>query len=774
MENTVLPTRFPSVPARTQSAAISQKMKEEDKRAGVRSPKNTRPDPIKTEPGSTGGGGGGGAAVQSPKYEESSSVGGGGGGGGGGCGASSSEQSQKRRRVSKSRAFELEEAPVFRPTAQEFSEPLDYIASIRTEAEKYGICRIVPPKQWQPSFQLEHDPRFKFNTRKQRIHQLYTRYGPNSQFIACLKEHLLTEGQEVFVQPMMGSMELDLFQLSKLVHQHGGLQTVINKSKWGKIADELKISKTVSSRNERVQAFYYRYLLSYDMLQQSEKAALQSRVLKKRDSAASAGASAEDDAFGFETGKSHNLESFRRMANEFKETWYKSRSKPHDVSASELEAEFWKILEDSDRHVAVSYGSDVDTTKTGSGFSTSPDDPYSKFGWNLNVLPGLEGSILKHVSGISGISMPWLYVGMLFSTFCWHNEDNYLYSINYHHFGAPKLWYGVPGEDAHKLEECFAKYMPDEFDKRPLLLHDLVTMLSPARLIQDGIRVCRTLQEEREFVVTFPQAYHSGFSTGFNCGEAVNFAAADWIPFGLKAVEDYAKQKRPVSLDQEQLLVNTARFEKNIKTLGFVIPQLIELRDREELLRERLTGLGVGQTSIAALNGRESSWAQSKELGNIFQPKPTMAGYGGGGIFAGMTDGAGGSSEDQDVEHTAGRMAWINGSSARASAGGGGSGGGGGRMGGSPDSLQNNTCTVCRRICYLSLVRVNLDRLRPAATTQGVVVRCLSCTLNGTEEAIAWKSKVEGATALTLTTRFEIAELNTIIEEAQARASYID
>lgn len=48
-----------------------------------------------------------------------------------------------------------------------------------------------------------------------------------------------------------------------------------------------------------------------------------------------------------------------------------------------------------------------------------------------------------------------------------------------------------------------------------------------------GVRICRAVQEPRHFVVTFPQSYHGGFSTGFNCGEAVNFAAADWIPFGL-------------------------------------------------------------------------------------------------------------------------------------------------------------------------------------------------------------------------------------------------
>jgi histone demethylase JARID1 len=51
------------------------------------------------------------------------------------------------------------------------------------------------------------------------------------------------------------------------------------------------------------------------------------------------------------------------------------------------------------------------------------------------------------------------------------------YSINYHHFGAPKQWYGVPGSGAAALEASFRSQMPDEFEKRPLLLHDLVTMV---------------------------------------------------------------------------------------------------------------------------------------------------------------------------------------------------------------------------------------------------------------------------------------------------------
>jgi histone demethylase JARID1 len=33
------------------------------------------------------------------------------------------------------------EAPIFRPSAEEFADPLAYIASIRQQAECYGICK---------------------------------------------------------------------------------------------------------------------------------------------------------------------------------------------------------------------------------------------------------------------------------------------------------------------------------------------------------------------------------------------------------------------------------------------------------------------------------------------------------------------------------------------------------------------------------------------------------------------------------------------------------
>ena len=79
---------------------------------------------------------------------------------------------------------------------------------------------------------------------------------------------------------------------------------------------------------------------------------------------------------------------------------------------------------------------------------------YSRTGWNLNVLPFMHASLLKHLKArLSGVNVPWLYVGMLFSTFCWHNEDNYLYSINYSHEGDMKQWYGVPSSSTRALEK---------------------------------------------------------------------------------------------------------------------------------------------------------------------------------------------------------------------------------------------------------------------------------------------------------------------------------
>ena len=68
-------------------------------------------------------------------------------------------------------------------------------------------------------------------------------------------------------------------------------------------------------------------------------------------------------------------------------------------------------------------------------------------------MANLPESILRHEPRIAGVNSPMLYIAMLFSAFGWHNEDAYLYSVNYQHIGASKVWYGVPGEAAEQFED---------------------------------------------------------------------------------------------------------------------------------------------------------------------------------------------------------------------------------------------------------------------------------------------------------------------------------
>ena len=69
------------------------------------------------------------------------------------------------------------------------------------------------------------------------------------------------------------------------------------------------------------------------------------------------------------------------------------------------------------------------------------------------------------------------------------------------------------------------------------------TALTELTFVHVQITVYRTLQQPGEFIVTMPGAYHGGFSTGLNIGEAVNFASAEWLQFGQKCRVVYGKTK---------------------------------------------------------------------------------------------------------------------------------------------------------------------------------------------------------------------------------------
>ncbi|XP_016075602.1 PREDICTED: lysine-specific demethylase 5D-like isoform X2 [Miniopterus natalensis] len=316
------------------------------------------------------------------------------------------------------------------------------------------------------------------------------------------------------------------------------------------------------------------------------------------------------EAFGFEQAtQEYTLQSFGEMADSFKASYF--NMPVHMVPTELVEKEFWRLLSSVEEDVTVEYGADIHSKEFGSGFPVSSskgnlspeEEEYATSGWNLNVMPVLDQSVLCHINAdISGMKVPWLYVGMVFSAFCWHIEDHWSYSINYLHWGEPKTWYGVPSLAAEHLEEVMKRLTPELFDSQPDLLHQLVTLMNPNTLMSHGVPVVRTNQCAGEFVITFPRAYHSGFNQGYNFAEAVNFCTADWLPTGRQCIEHYRQLQRYCVFSHEELICKMAAFpEKLDLNLAMAVhKEMFIMVQEERRLRKALLEKGITEAEREA------------------------------------------------------------------------------------------------------------------------------------------------------------------------------
>lgn len=198
---------------------------------------------------------------------------------------------------------------------------------------------------------------------------------------------------------------------------------------------------------------------------------------------------------------------------------------------------------------------------------------------------------------IPGVTEPYLYVGVWRSLFGWHKEDVDLYSINYLHYGKSKFWYSIDLDSTEKFEQLANKFFKDLYKECNEFLRHKTTLIEPRILLANGIKMHKLVQKEREFVISRAAAYHSGFNSGFNIAEAVNFALPAWIPIGREA--GYCK------CVQDSVRIDMEVFERRLK--GEVITD-------EMLVLERAEKMALEQYRLDK-QAYEESCKQAREQG---------------------------------------------------------------------------------------------------------------------------------------------------------------
>ena len=137
---------------------------------------------------------------------------------------------------SSTRLFGLKEAPTYYPTAEEFADPLAYVASLPAEARDAGICKVVPPEGWKMPFSVQSDT-FRFKTRLQRLNQLEAASRAKVNFLEQLTMFHMQQGDSTATIPVIDRRPLDVWRLRKEVTKMGGYDNVTAIKGWEKVTE---------------------------------------------------------------------------------------------------------------------------------------------------------------------------------------------------------------------------------------------------------------------------------------------------------------------------------------------------------------------------------------------------------------------------------------------------------------------------------------------------------------------------------------------------------
>ena len=413
--------------------------------------------------------------------------------------------------------YEAGGVPVFKPTYDQFNDFYSFVKKIDHYGAKSGIVKVIPPKEWLD-----------------KAHPLPLDKLRN----VCIKNAIK--------QTFMGQQ---------------GLYTQINqplRRKTMGLKEWRDLSYSDDYRTPVISGFESDYVITSTPAS-SVKASRKRKAADGSESGNLAAETATDEAV---SNNNDDIGAVDADGESIQPDFsYEDLMPMKDVTKSaayykELDRFYWKNVPFRE----AAYGADIE----GSLFA---DDLQE---WNVCNLESLLNKIKKK---IPGVNTAYLYFGMYKSTFAWHLEDMDLYSINFIHFGAAKQWYVIPPEHQGRFERLARSLFPEAHKECPEFLRHKMFQISPTRIQDNNIPVYRCVQEEGEFIITFPYGYHAGYNVGYNCAESTNFALERWIDIGAKA-RSCQCVKHSVSIDVDTVFLGKVKSSTSSKVAA--IPEIEE------------------------------------------------------------------------------------------------------------------------------------------------------------------------------------------------------
>ncbi|XP_048325584.1 lysine-specific demethylase ELF6 isoform X1 [Ziziphus jujuba] len=502
-------------------------------------------------------------------------------------------------------------APEFRPTDTEFADPIAYISKIEKEASAFGICKVIPPLP-KPS------KRYVFG-------------NLNKSLAKCPDLGADVNSPNFCSSSKMGSFDGDGDSDGEVravfTTRHQELGQTVKRTKGVVQSTPLGVHKQVWQSGEiytleqfesKSRAFAKSHL---GMVKEVSPLVIEAMFWKAASEKPIYIEYANDvpgSAFGEPEGHFRYIRRRRRQRNFYQRSRESSNRKKNEIvsNRNSIENSITGDVKDVSPNPENDSEQCLDASKSSTAISVLSSDETSRSSrqksqsccfekegtagwklsnspWNLQVIARSSGSLTRFMpDDIPGVTSPMVYIGMLFSWFAWHVEDHELHSMNYLHTGSPKTWYAVPGDYAFAFEEIVrSEAYGVNIDRLAALtlLGEKTTLMSPEVVVASGIPCCRLIQNPGEFVVTFPRAYHVGFSHGFNCGEAANFGTPQWLKVAKEAaVRRAAMNYLPMLSHQQLLYLLTMSFVSRVPRSLLPGVRSSRLRDRQKEERELL------------------------------------------------------------------------------------------------------------------------------------------------------------------------------------------